>query len=109
MAVNLSPALLVNTENGPEQSELTGAWHGSRVRFGAEVSFVADAGSGSFPDGVAVERALGAGAVGGQSAIVADLTGWKKQKNRQASRLETIQAGKTIPEPTSHRRTINDA
>lgn len=66
-----------------EDGVLTGARHGRRVRLGAEVSFVAGAGSGSFPDGVAVERALGAGAVGGQSAVVADLTGWRKQRNRQ--------------------------
>lgn len=74
---------LVSTEDGPRPGVLTGARHGSRVRFGAEVSLVADAGSGSLPDGVAVERALGAGAVGGQGAVVADLTGWKKQENRQ--------------------------
>lgn len=37
-----------------------------------------------------MERALGAGAVGGQSAIVADLTGWKKQKNRQGHGQEHV-------------------
>lgn len=70
-------------QGGGRPRVLTGAGHGRRVRFRAEGSFVADAGSGSFPDGVAVERALGAGAVGGQGAVVADLTGWRKQENRQ--------------------------
>lgn len=54
---------------------LTGAGHGRWVRFRAEVSLVADAGGGSLPDGVAVERALGAGAISGQSAVVTNLTG----------------------------------
>lgn len=56
---------------------LTGAGHGGRVGFRAEVPLVADAGGGALPDGVAVERTLGAGAVGGQSAEVTDLAGWK--------------------------------
>ena len=54
---------------------LTGAGHGRRVCFRAEESLVTDAGGGSLPDGVAVERTLGAGAVRGQSAVVPDLTG----------------------------------
>lgn len=36
-----------------------------------------------------MERALGAGAVGGQSAVVADLTGWRKQRNSAETGLET--------------------
>lgn len=68
-----------------EDGVLTRAWHGRRIRLGAEVSFVAGAGSGSLPDGVAVERTLGAGAVGGQGAVVADLTGWGEQRHRQWS------------------------
>lgn len=54
---------------------LTGAGHGRRVRLGAEVSLVADAGGGSLADRVTVERTLGAEAVGGQGAVVADLAG----------------------------------
>lgn len=54
---------------------LTGARHGRRVRFGAEVSLVTDAGGGTLPDRVAVERTLGAGAISGQSAVVTNLTG----------------------------------
>lgn len=54
---------------------LTGAGHGCRVCFRAEVSLVAGAGGGALPDGVTVERTLGAGAVGGQSAVGSNLTG----------------------------------
>lgn len=54
---------------------LTGAGHGRRVRFRAEVSLVTDTGGGSLPDGVAVERTLGTGAISGQSAVVTNLTG----------------------------------
>ncbi len=54
---------------------LTGAGHGRRVRFRAEISLVANAGGGSLPDGVAVKRTLGTGAIGGQSAEVTNLTG----------------------------------
>lgn len=63
---------------------LTAAGHGGRVRLGAKVSLVAHAGGGSLPDGVAVQRTLGAGAVGGQGTVVADLTGWREgEKKRQ--------------------------
>lgn len=78
----------MNHKPGAAPGGLTGARHGCRVRLGAEVSFVAGAGGGSFPDGVAVQRALGAGAVAGQGAVVADLTGWREQRDRQ-NRLET--------------------
>lgn len=54
---------------------LTGAGYGRRVRFRAEVSLVAYAGGGSLPDGVAVERTLGTGTIGGQGPVVTDLTG----------------------------------
>ena len=54
---------------------LTGTGHGRWVRFRAEVSLVTDAGGGSLPDGVAVERALGTRAISGQSAVVSNLTG----------------------------------
>lgn len=54
---------------------LTGAGHGCWVCFGSKVSFIADAGGGAFPDGVAVERTLGAGAIGGQSTVVTNLAG----------------------------------
>lgn len=54
---------------------LTGAGHGRRVRFRAEVSLVTYAGGGSLPDRVAVERTLGTGAIGGQGPVVTDLTG----------------------------------
>lgn len=54
---------------------LTGAGHGRRVSFRAEVSLVAGAGSGALPDGVTVEWTLGTRAVGGQSSVVTNLTG----------------------------------
>lgn len=78
----------MNHRPGTALGGLTGARHGRRVRLGAEVSLVAGAGGGSFPDGVAVQRALGAGAVAGQGAVVADLTGWREQRDRQNG-LET--------------------
>lgn len=62
---------------------LTGAGHGRRVRFRAEVSFVTNAGRGSLPDGVAVERTLGAGAVGRQSTVVTNLTGWRNEAEEE--------------------------
>lgn len=65
---------------------LTGAGHGGRVRLGAKVSLVAHAGGGALPDGVAVQRTLGAGAIGGQGAVVADLTGWREGEKRDKGR-----------------------
>lgn len=65
---------------------LTGAGHGGRIRLGAKVSLVTHAGGGSLPDGVAVQRALGAGAVGGQGAVVADLTGWREEEKGDRGR-----------------------
>lgn len=62
---------------------LTGAGHGRRVRFRAEVSFVTNAGRGSLPDGVAVGRTLGAGAVSRQSAVVTNLTGWRNETEEE--------------------------
>lgn len=53
---------------------LTGAGHGCRVRFGAEVSLVAGTGGGAFSDRVTVKRTLGTGAIGGQSTVVTNLT-----------------------------------
>lgn len=68
------------------QKALTGAGHGGRVRLGAKVSLVTHAGGGSLPDGVAVQWTLGAGAVGGQGAVVADLTDWREWRQRERER-----------------------
>lgn len=78
-------------------TQLTGAGHRGRVVVGSEKASVTGARCGSFPDRVAVGRALGTGGIRGEGLVIANFAGYGKEGNTHQYKPPLTEQSKTSP------------